>query len=426
VKVDLTDLSPVKKQLAIEVSPDELDRELRTVLQAYARRARIPGFRPGKTPLELIRQRFRKEVEEDVRERLVARSFERAARERGLRPVGEASLDELTHEDGRPFAFKATFEVLPEIQPAGYRGLEVRRQSPRVTDAEVDQALEELRAARVRHVHEPGRHAQVGDIVVADLEGTPAEGEPFRQERAQIEVGAATNLPDLDRVLPGLAEGAEVELTVDYPPGYPVAALAGKRADLRLHVHEVKRRDLPALDDELARELGEEFQGLEDLRRRLREDLGARKSHQATLAVRQALLDKVLLANTVLLPEVLVEREIRQRLEEIARNLLLGGVDLEKAEIDWNALRQRQLEPARRAVHARLVLDAIAQAEQITVEPAEMDHRIQAEARRHGETPQRLRATLQKHGGEQTLRAQLLREKTLDYLSSVANIQGEE
>lgn len=422
MKIDLNDVSPVKKEMSVEVAPEDVERETASVLASYRAKTHIRGFRPGKAPMSLIRARYAKELEQDVRERVVSSSFLRAAREKGLEPLGHPSLEEVRHEAGQPLSFRTTFEVLPRLEPTGYKAVEVKSRPTTVTDDEVAQALEELRRSRVRLVAEEGRQAENGDVVFADVEGVPEGGAPFRRERLPIEIGAEGNIKQFNEKLLGARPGDALEFPVEYPQSYGAEHLAGKRVAYRLRVHEVKKPVLPALDDEFAKDLGD-LPDLAALRARVRTDLEARKKVEAQLAARQAVLDRVLTQNPVVLPEVLVEGEIRRRLEEFARRLILGGVDPEQAKIDWEALRKEQELPARKSVHARILLDAVAAAERIQVGVDEIDARIRDDAQRLGEQPNKLRARLEEHEGMEALTAQMVREKALDYLTAVANIQ---
>jgi trigger factor len=408
--------------MSVEVAAEEIERETRTVLEDYRKKARIPGFRPGKAPLSVIRSHFTKELEEDVRERIVSASFFKATKEKGLEPLGRPAVEDVSHEEGQPLTFNTVFEVLPEIEPKGYRDVEVTRSVAKVADDEVDRALEEIRQARVQLVMEDGRKAAMGDVVYADVEGSPPEGEPFRRERLPIEIGSENNIKEFNEKLLGTLPGAELEFPVEYAEDYGAKHLAGKRVEYRLKVLEVKRPVLPDLDDELAKDLGD-FDDLDALRTKVRADLETRKKREAELAAREAVLDKVLIENPVVLPDVLVEQEMRNRLEEFVRNLIMQGVDPEKAKIDWEDLRKRQEEPARKSVHARLILDAVARLEKIAVDDTEFDERIREDAKRIGESPASLRARLEKHSSKEALMGQLVREKSLDYLTSVANIQ---
>lgn len=425
MKVEVTDLSPVKKTLTVELEADEVARETELVVRRLASRVRVPGFRPGKVPAQVVRTRYAREVEDDLRDRLIARTYVEATKEKGLRPVGDPVLDQVVHDPEGPFRFRTTFEVFPELAPKAYRGVEAREPAAVVSDDDVARALEDLRQSQSRLVASEGKEAATGDLVVADVEGRPEGGEPFRRERTLIEVGATDNLPEFNEHLLGASPGATLEFRVRYPGEYENPALAGKAVEYRITVHEVKRREVPALDDDLARDLGD-FDNLDALRTRVRADLEERRRREARLAARQAVLDKVLLENPVALPEVLVDEEIQHRLEDFVRAVMLQGVDPAKLKVDWKEIRERQEAPARKSVHARLVLDAIARQETIQIESKEVDERVRTEAERRGEAADALRARLKKAGGLEALRDQLVREKTLDFLTSIANIQHEE
>jgi len=422
MKIDLTDLSPVRKRMSVEVDAEDVERETRVVLQSYRKKARIPGFRPGKAPMSVVRSHFTKELEEDVRERVLSSSFLKATREKGLEPIGDPSLEDVSHEEGQPLTFNTVFEVLPEIEPKGCNDVSVTQAAVKIEDEDVEKALEELRQARVQLVAEEDREAVQGDVVYVDVEGTPDTGEAFQRERMPIEIGAENNLAQFNEKLTGARAGATVEFPVDYPEDYGSENLAGKRVEYRLQVREVKRPVLPDLDDEFAKDLGE-FEDLVALRSKVREDLEHRKKHEVEAATRQAVLDKVLIENPVVLPEVLVQDEVRRRLESFVRNMAMQGVNPEKAEIDWESLRKEQDGPARKAVHARLLLDAVAKVQEIHVEPKEIEERIREDAKRIGQSVEKLRESLEKHSAREALTAQLLREKSLDYLATVANIQ---
>ena len=424
MKIELKDLTPVRKQMVVEVEADEVAREHGAVLRRFVSQVRLPGFRPGKAPASLVRTRFAREIEEDVRDRLLSRLYRAATEEKGLHPLGEPVLEKLIHEEGQPFRFEASFEVLPTFTVKEYRGIEARQGRTEVSDDEVGESLEELRRAHSRLVT-ADKAAASGDVLVADVRGTPEGGEPFHRERALIEVGAEGHLPDFDAALQGAAAGAELKATVTYPEDHRAQELAGKAVDYEIRVHEVKAREIPDLDDAFAKDLGD-FESLQALRGRVREDLETRKREAARSAVRQSVLDKVLLENPIPLPEHLVNDELRHRIEDMVRSLVMQGVDVEKIDVDWKEIGARQEEPARKTVHARLVLDAIAQAEGFAIDDEALDARLQREAERLGEGKAALRRRLQEGVGLEALKIQMLREKTLDFLTSVANIQNEE
>ena len=422
MKIDLSDVSPVKKSLAVEVDSEEVSKETAAVLRRYSSQVRLPGFRQGKAPADMVRKRFAKEIEADVRERLVARLWRAAAEEKGLHPLGDPVLEELQHAEGQPFRFKTTFEVLPQFTVKDYRGVEARRVKATVTEQEVADTLESIRQSHAKYAPDPARLAETGDVLVADVTEHAYGEEPKTRERMVIEVGSPQNPEAFNAKLGGLGAGGSVEFPVDYPADHPSAGLAGKRVAYAVHVHEVRRKEVPPLDDELAKDLGD-FADLGALKTRVREDLEVRKEAAAAASARQAVLDKILLANPIPLPEILVEDEIRHRLEDMVREMMFHGMDPRAMELDWKQLRDRQEEPARKIVHARLVLDSIAAAERIEVDRNELRERIQKEAARIGEDYEALHGRLSKGDGLQALETQLVREKSLDLVTSLANIQ---
>ena len=422
MKIEVEDLSPVRKSLAVEVEPDVVERETEEVLRRFASQVRIPGFREGKAPRNLVRSRFARQIDDDVRDRLMARLWTEATAARGLRPLGEPVVEEVVHHPGQPFRFKTSFEVLPEFSPRSYRGVEARQPAVVVEAAEVDGLLEELRQGQARLKTEEGRAAQNGDVVVVDIEGRPSGGGPFRRERALVEVGGS-QLPDaVSASLLGATAGADVTAEASRPgagDGPP------ETVAYSMHVHEVKRRIVPPLDDELAKDLGD-FESLAALTERVRQDLVERKQRAAEQSARQGVLDKVLLENPIPLPDHLVHDEMRHRMEDMARSLVYQGVDPNKLEVDWVELGRRQEEPARKTVHARLLLDAVAAVEGVGVSDEEVAARVRREAERMGEKAAAVEARLREGGGWQALTSQMVREKTLDFLIAVANIQREE
>lgn len=425
MKIELTDLSPVKKSLAVEVPVEEVSKETEAVIRRYAGQVKLPGFRQGKAPAEIVRKRFAKEIDTDVRERLISRLWREATAEKGLIPLGDPVLDDLTHEEGTPFQFKTTFEVLPRFDVKDYKGVEAKTPPSVVEPAEVDQALESIRQSRTQYVADEARLAEPGDVIVADLEETPEGGETTKRERVVLEVGGSGNPEAFNKQIAGARHGRPYAFDIDYPADHPNEVLAGKKVGYRVQVHEVKRREIPPLDDELAKSLGE-FDDLAALKTRVSSDLAERKAAMSRSAVRQSILDTVLAANPVPLPDVLVEEEIQHRLEDMVREMMYHGVDPRKAELDWKQLRDRNEEPARKIVHARLVLDAIAVAEGVSVDRRELDERIRREAERIGEGYDVLRLRLSKAGGLQALETQMVREKSLDLITSIANIHGAE
>ncbi len=299
----MTSPGPVRRVMAFEVGPEELAQETEAVLRRYAQKTKLPGFRQGKAPLALVRARLGKDVENEVRERIVARCFRDATRERGVEPIGEPVLDEIGPGDADGLRFRVSFEVLPQITLAGHRGVEVGRRPTAVDEAEVDRTLEELRQAHARLTPAEGRVAAVGDVLVCDLRGTPSEGEPFARERMLLEVGASQLPQAFAERLVGATGGTDLDFVVDHTAQDASSQLAGKSVRYEIHVHEVRTRDVPALDDEFARDLGEFVRPRGAARPGAERPRGAggarRRPARAPGGARQ-----VLLRNPIVLPEV--------------------------------------------------------------------------------------------------------------------------
>ena len=427
MKIEVTDHSPVKKSMSVEVGPEEVETETERVLRRFSQRVRIPGFREGKAPTSIVRSRFAKEIEDDVRETLVGRLYGDAAREQGFEPLGDPTLDGIDHEAGQPFRIRTTFEIAPKIEPKNYTGIEVRRGAVVVGEADVEKVFADLRDSSAKLETVEDRAATTGDFVVADIAATSEdEGfEPFEREKTLLEVGATGNLPEFNDGLEGAKAGDAREFRVPYPAEYESPQLAGKTVHYSVSVHEIKVKKVPELDDEFAKDMGD-FESLAALEARVREDLAHRKKHEVEGQVRQDVIDKILVEHPVPLPEILVEHEVRNRLEDLVRKLMMQGMDPSKMELDWKQLRERQEQGARKAVHARLVLDAIAIAEGIAVDGQEVEDRIRREAQRADQPVEELRSRMKQGGGMEALKNQIVREKTLDFVTSVANIREEE
>jgi trigger factor len=420
MKAELVDVNETRKSLLIEIPPEVVDQEIARTALRYGRQARLPGFRPGKVPEKVIRQRFRSQILHDVAHHLVEHAVEEALAERGVEPVDVPDIRDLKLEEGQALTFTAEFDVVPPFDPGDLSDIEVRRRPPVVSDAEVDTALEQLRqrAARYEPVEEgvvgPG-HTVVLDIERQgfDREGRP--GEKTRHERVTVELGAPANPPGFDAEIVGLASGATKSFRLRFPDDYAVAELAGTDVDYTVTVHEIRQRIVPALDDEFAKDLGE-FDSLEGLRARVRQDLEAEAREASERQLRADVLKKLAARVPFTLPASLVEREVDRRVGEFARRLMEQRIDPRTTNIDWAAFRQAQQEPAREAVASALVLDEVARREQIEVSDAEIDAELERHAARTGLTVAAVRAQLEHEGELPRLAAGMRREKALRHV----------
>lgn len=422
MKAEFTDISDIRKRVAVEVPSTTVDGEIERLSQRYRRTARIPGFRPGKAPARLVLQRMREQILEEAAQHLVPKVVDDLLREHEIRPVDTPDINDVTIDEGRPLTFTATFETLPAVDAGEYDGLTLRRKPIEVTDTHIDEALEQLRGRAAREVAVEERGAAQGDVLTVDAKRRvirQADGEagtlpaPEQRSGARIEIGAQGNPPGFDENLLGLEAGATSRFTV--------TEAAGAEVEYEVRVSAVHERVLPDLDDDFARAVGT-HESLDDLRAQAAADLHAHAEQEADRRMRDELLTQLAGRMTGDVPEALVNRELDRRLERLARELLAQRIDPERTNIDWNELRESQRPAAIDTVKSALVLDAIAGREQIETAEEEIDEEIGRLAERANRGAQAMRAMLEKEDGVASLALGMRREKTIQHLLSHATI----
>lgn len=437
MKTEFSEVSETRKNLSFELPSDIVEAAIERVARDYSRHARVPGFRPGKVPATLVRQRFKDQILQDVAQDLIPRAVSDALQERGLEPVATPDIRDVVIEEGRPLTFVADFETLPAIDPGEYVGLTVRRPPAVLEVGAVDQTLERLRQRAARWHAVEDRPAGPGDTLLMDLtrtkrtsvieipgEGRPAKGgmddKPEALQNVTVEIGAQGNPPGFDEYLTGVKPADRREFAITYPRDYDAAELAGATIDYDVTIKAVRRKELLPLDDEFAKEVSE-LGTLDELRAKIRGDLQKEAEHEADHQVRHELLQQLAgrLKNP---PEVLIDREIDRRLEELVRRLMEQGVDPMKANIDWQQFRDGQREAAAGTVKSTLVLDEIARREQIEATDEDVAGEIEKFAERSGRTPVAVRAALEKEDGLGRIRSGICREKTMTWLIEKANV----
>jgi trigger factor len=421
MKTEFVDVSDTRKQLLVEIPSSVVDAEIDRIARDYGKAARIPGFRPGKVPAKVVRTRFRDQILHDVAHDLIPRAVDNALRERGVEPVDTPDIKNVLVEEGQPLKFTADFETVPAFDPGDYGSLRLEKPAVTVADEAVAEALERLRQRAARYEPVEGRQVETGDTVVIDLVREAPGEAADRHESVSIEVGASANPPGFDEQLIGMVGGDEKRFPVEYPADYSVKELAGSTVHYAVTLNGIKTKVIPALDDEFAKDLGD-FDSLEALRARVREDLQRDAERSAERELRNALLKQLASRVTFEIPEALLEREIERRTEEFVRRLYEQGVDPRQANIDWQGFRDHQREPAQEAVASAIVLDEVARREQVGVESAELEAEIDRYAAATGRTSDDVRARLEKEGGISRLYMGLRREKAVDLIRSRATI----
>ena len=432
MKAEFIDVSDTQKNLVVEIPSTIVDAEIDKVSRDYSKAARIPGFRPGKVPAKVVRQRFRDQILHDVAHGLIPRAVDEALRERGVEPVDTPDIRDVVVEEGQPLKFTASFETVPPIEPGDYASLTVHRKRAQVDEGAVDAALSQLRERAARYEPVEDRGVEAGDSVVIDLIRTAekkgeeplivvpgqeraVEKETDKHDNVTVDIGAPANPPGFDEALAGLSTGDQKTFDVTYPADYAIQELAGTTVQYDVTVKALRKRVVPDLDDELARDLGD-FDSLEALRNRVRGDLEHEAAHEAEREMRAELLKQLATRVPFEVPAALLDREIDRRVEEFVRRLIEQQIDPMQTNINWEEFRERQKDAAAEAVRSALVLDEVARRERITVAPEELEAEVSRYAERTGRTAAAVRARLEKEGSLSRLYTGLRREKAVAFL----------
>jgi trigger factor len=420
VKNDATKNDGVKREISVEVPAAEVSRETESIIAKYQKVARLPGFRAGHVPASIIRQRFKEDLKSDVVEALVPRYFRQETERLGLLPVSQPRVSDLHIQTGEPLRFKASFEVMPEIPVEGYKELRSEKPEIVVTDAEVEEALTSLREQHATFTSVEGRSLTDGDFAQASMDGQPkdsaAVAKPVHMDEVLIEIGGKNTVPEFSENLRGASAGDERRFEVSYPEDASDKRLAGKTFVYSVKINAIKQKNLPALNDDFAREVGE-FSSLEQVRKQIRENMLAEKRHAAERGAKDKLVDELVKRNEFEVPESLVERQIDLRLERGLRALAAQGMKMEDMKkMDLPRLRVGQREQALQDVKSSLLLGRVAELEGIEVSEEELTREVESLARQAKQTPEAVRARLTQDGGLDRIRNRIRSEKTLDFL----------
>ena len=414
--------SSTRREIAVEIPVEEVNRETESLIQKYQKLARIPGFRRGHVPASIIRQRFAEDLKSDVVEALVPRYFRKEADKQGLIPVSQPQVTDLHLKDNEPLRFKATFEVMPEVKVDGYKELRAEKPEVTVSDEEVAQSLNGLLEQHATFTSVEGRSLADGDYAQVSLDGKPkdapkeAQDKPVHMDEVLVEIAGKNTMPEFTENLRGASPGDERVFEVTYAQDASEQRLAGKTFTYTVKVQSIKQKSLPELDDRFATQVGE-FKTLDEVRQRIREGMESERKHTAEHQAKDKLVAELVKRSEFEVPEALVDRQIDVRLERGLRALAAQGMKAEDIKkMDLNRLRVGQRDQALQEVKASLLLDKIAEEEKIEVSDEEIDREIDALATQSKQTPEAIRARLTRDGALDRIRNRIRSEKTLDFL----------
>lgn len=410
--------------LTVEVDEKQFSKALDQAFRKVVKNVNVPGFRKGKVPRPIFEKRFGVEtLYQDAVEITVPEVYPSAVEETGIEPVDQPEIDIEQVEKGKPFIFKATVTVKPEVKLGEYKGLEVPEKDFSVKEEDVESELKKMQERQgTLEVVEDGQ-VQEKDRATFDFEGF-VDGEPFeggKAEKYTLEVGSGQFIPGFEEQLIGMKSGEEKDISVQFPEDYHAEDLAGKDAVFKVVMHEIKRMNLPELDDEFAQDVSE-FDTLEELKVDTENKLKEQKSKEEENYKRNTLVEKAAENAEIDLPEVMVEREIDQMMRQFEQQLQMQGVTLDQyAQFtgqEKSDLREQFKDDAEKKVRASLVLEAIAEAEEVEVSDEEVDEELKKLAEQMGREQEEVRKLLQAQGGMDQIRDEVQIRKTVDLLVS--------
>jgi trigger factor len=430
MQVTVEDVSPVEKQVAVQIPWPDVKVKLDEAYKEITQHVTIKGFRKGHVPRHVLEKLFSQRLDKEMARQIAEETFPKALEEKGLHAVAEPVIEDDGIKQGAAFTYRARVEVAPEIVPKGYDAVSLKRRLPKITDEHVERAIEHRREQVAEFRPIEGRDKlQPGDVIVCDVIGKVGD-KPFSAEGIQQEVGTGVRepLPGFGAVLAGrpLAE-KEFEVSFTLPADAADEKLRSAKAKLLVTVKDAREKRLPALDDEFAKDTGE-ADTLADLRGIVRKKLGEAVRHAADRDVRQSLIKELLAKNPFEVSPALIERRLDQVIGRLQGELAAQGIDLRKAPVDHDRLREEARSGAADGVRSSLLLEAIARREGVEVQEADVDKRLAEIARSQGrgQNVTRMRADFEKEGRLVALRSALREEKTLDLLISKATITDEE
>lgn len=431
MKTELKEISPTQREIHIEIDAAALKDAYGKVSQKYARGASVPGFRKGYAPLDVVRLRYKDEIKSEVLQQIIPEKVSEAIQEHNLQPLTEPQLhledaENVKVNGSQPIALHVHVEVMPEIPTPKFEGLEVTRRVKPVEDSEIDDLIANRLKQEAALIPVDGRASEIGDTVIADMEGKfddDPDGEPIKADNLEVVLGDEVIEKAFTENLVGVSEDEEKDFTVAYPAEFSSPALAGKTVHYKAKIKTVGRSETPELNDEWAKSLDEGYESLGDLRKKLRSDLETYSKSDADARVRNDAIAKLIEENTFEVPKTLIENQARNLLNNFARDLQQRGVDLNTVDNNFIEMAFHQMQTqAERDVRGAMLLERIAESEKVSVSKEEVDEEVGKMAEYYRTTPDELRKSLERQGGEGTIENNLRTRKSIEALIAKAKV----
>lgn len=434
-------LDECEREISVDIPAATVSTEIEAFVARYQKMARVPGFRRGKTPASLVRRRFADELKQEVVESLVPKYFRDEVQKLGLAPISQPRIIDFHFEDGEPLRFKAVFEIMPNIELAPYDDLKAEKGEISVSSEEIESELQALRENQASYSSvEEDRGLEDGDFAEVSFTGTPVEkqdsglvdpsgnpissgqvvkateAQPVHMDDVLVDIGGTNTVREFSDNLRGAKVGEERAFSIAYPEDFPDKRLAGKTLGYKVQIKGIKRKQIPELNDDFAKELGD-FKTIDELRTRIREQLDAQKRHQIEHTAKDKLVEELVNRNQFPVPNSLVDQQVTSRLERGFRALAAQGMRPEDMrKMDFGRLRLAQRDAALREVKASLILEKIADQEKIEASEADLEAEVERVAQQSRQPVEAVRKKLADDGSLARVRERLRNEKTLDYL----------
>ena len=434
MKTELVDVSPTRKEIKIEVEQEVVRAAFDRISDRYAKQASVPGFRPGHAPRAVVRTRFKSEIRGDVLRELIPDAVNNAIEKHELTTIGEPDVhldnNESVERIGEnAISFHVGVEVLPKVELGKYKGIEASRRIRPVTDDDIIRTVEGLRESSAALQPVEDRPAQLGDTVTVSFQGKfidHPDDEDINVEDVDVTLGGPNVQQEFTDNLIGVKADDEKAFIVDYPEDFSSKGLAGKKVEYQAKVSAVRIKELPEVDDEWAKSLGDEFDSVKTLRSKIREDLEKRAIAEADNRLRSEIMRKLLEAHQFEVPQTMVEHQTQYRLESVVRDMIGRGIDPRRQELNWDGAREELKTQAEEDVRGSMLLERIAEEEQINISDEEIEAEIEAIARASRQSIEQVRGVLTKDGGERSIASRLRNRKALDVLRENASVTDEE
>jgi len=393
-----------------------VESETNRVAADVQKRAKLPGFRPGKAPASIIRKQFAADIRQKVLESVIPKFLTRQFEADNLKVVSTPDISDVHFHEGEPLRFKATLEVVPAIELGDYKDVEVPYQDPEVTDDDVSKRIKEIREQKAQYLNIDPRPLEDGDHAVVGLESIGGvEGEPVKQDEMVLEIGGADTIESFTENLRGMSPGEVKDFEVAYPENYGGARLAGKTVMFHATVKGVRKKELPEVNDEFAQDLGD-YRTVDELREAIRKGIFAQRQHEAQKEAKDKIVDQLVDQHDFPVPEVYVEAQIKNRVEQTLRAMMSEGMDPRQVKVDWNKVKESQRDKAVREVKASMLLSKISERESIYAKRDDVDKEVERHARQNREPIAALHMKYEKDGTLSRIANHIQTEKTLDFL----------